>query len=95
MLIIKSQDYLQNADQHRFLSNVQKLAGQISCNGSNMKYVEGASDVMRLPIPLTPECAEELDNLLHSDENIVRISLQIQHANTYLIEASQSTQTGS
>jgi hypothetical protein len=77
MLIIKSQDYLQNAGQHRVLSQIQKLAAKVSCNSGDMENVMGRSDLLRLPTPLLPYCAQKLSILLLDDEKVVRISIQV------------------
>lgn len=73
MLVIKSTDTHQNADLQRVLSEIQTLADQVSCYCEDMGNVPAGSNLMRLPLPLLPSCAEELDKLYHNDENIVRI----------------------
>ena len=72
MLIIKSTDTHQNADLQRVLSEIKTLADQVSCYCEDMGDVPAGSNLMRLPIPLLPDCAQELDSLFHNDENIVR-----------------------
>jgi hypothetical protein len=37
-----------------------------------MENATASSAVMRLPFPLLPDYAQQLDNLFHNDENIVR-----------------------
>ena len=72
MLIIKSTETHQNADLQRVLSDIQSLADHVSCYCEDMENATASSAVMRLPFPLLPDYAQQLDNLFHNDENIVR-----------------------
>lgn len=86
MLIIKSTDNLQNADQRKVLRAVQKLADQVSCLREEMDNVHRRrSNLLRLPHPLLPDFALQLDKILH--ENMVRIQFQIRLINTNQLEA--------
>ncbi|KAJ0100693.1 hypothetical protein J7T55_014068 [Diaporthe amygdali] len=44
--------------------------GFLQAASEDMGIIPGRSNLLRLPIPLLPDCARELDNLLQNDENM-------------------------
>jgi hypothetical protein len=58
------------------LSNTRILADQVSCDCEDMGNVPGLPNLMRQPIPLLPDYAQELDDLFHNSETMVRTLLK-------------------
>ena len=72
MLVLTSTDTSHSPGLCEILSDIQKLAGQVSCHGEDMASVPGISNLMRLPKPLLPDPARRLDDLLHNNVIMVR-----------------------
>lgn len=72
MLVLKTTDKSHSPGLCEILSDIQKLAYQVSCHCEDMAYVPGRSDLLRLPKSLLPDPAQILDNLLHDNVIMVR-----------------------
>lgn len=70
MLILRCLDSSLDMEVRDTLLDIQRLAQQIVCYYEDMEYAEGRTHLLRLPIPLLPQPAIDVNNLLH--EKMVR-----------------------
>lgn len=83
MLVLRPDDVSHSPGLCEVLSNIQKLACQVSCYCEDMTYVPERSDLLRLPKSLLPDPAQRLDNLLH--DNVIMVRAQ------YILPNNRST----